>query len=87
MTKALTLREARRLTGLSQHALAKLAGVKGSAIADVEGGRVQRPSFDFVVRVVRALHRKGLGGITPEQLFPVSDGDQAVDETATEASR
>lgn len=69
----MSLREARELTGLTQAALAKAAGVKTSAVADVEGGRIQRPSFDFVVRVTRALHRRGLAGITAEQIFPVSD--------------
>lgn len=69
----MTLREARELTGLTQRALAELAGVKHSALADVEAGRVRRPSHDFVVRIMRALHRRGLEGIASEQLFPVSD--------------
>lgn len=78
MPKAMTLVEARKLAGLTQHALAKLAGVKPSSIADYELGRVQRPSFDFVVRVVRALQKRGLGGLTADQLFPVPDDGESV---------
>lgn len=77
MSDTLSLKEARDLAGLSQRGLARLAGVKFSAIADVEQGRVRRPSHEFVVRVVRAFRKKGLGGITADQLFPIPD-DEAV---------
>lgn len=81
MSNIMSVKQARELAGLSQRALAELAGVKHSALADVEGGRVQRPSHEFVVRIVRALRKKGLAGIEAEQLFPVPDSDQ-VDTTA-----
>lgn len=81
MSNTLTLREARELTGLSQRAFARFAGVKFSAVADVEGGRIAKPSHDFVTRVMRALHRRGLEGIAVEQVFPVPEGDPS--EVAT----
>lgn len=71
----LTLRNARDLAGLSQRQLARRAGLKFSQISDYEQGRVRRPSHDFVVRVIRALRKSGLAGVTAEQLFPVSDDE------------
>lgn len=46
------VREARRRAGLSQRALADLAGTTQSAIARLETGRTT-PSFDAVLRLVR----------------------------------
>jgi transcriptional regulator with XRE-family HTH domain len=46
------VREARRRAGLSQRALAALAGTTQSAIARLETGRTT-PGFDAVVRLVR----------------------------------
>ena len=34
---------------------------------------VRRPSHDTVTRIVRAFRRRGLSGITAEQLFPVDE--------------
>lgn len=73
----MTLEEARQLAGLSRAALAELAGTTGTTIYDIETGRNRRPSFDVVTRIVRALHRSGLRGITAEQLFPVDEHESA----------
>lgn len=71
---SLDLRAARDLAGLSQSELARRAGLKTSAIFDLEAGRVRRPAHETVVRIVRALKAAGLAGITADQLFPVPDG-------------
>lgn len=87
MPNTMTVKEARDLAGLSQRALAELAGVKHSALADVEAGRVQKPSHEFVIRIVRALRKRGLEGITSEQLFPIPDSSDAADSSAEAAAR
>jgi transcriptional regulator with XRE-family HTH domain len=46
------VREARKRAGLTQRALAELAGTTQSAIARLESGRT-RPAFDDVLRLVR----------------------------------
>lgn len=69
----LNLREARELAGLSQSELARRAGLKTSAIFDLESGRVKRPSHETVVLIVRALQTAGLAGITSDKLFPVPE--------------
>jgi transcriptional regulator with XRE-family HTH domain len=72
-TRAMSLKEARELTGLTQKRLAQLAGVKVSSISDVELGRIQQPSHRFVVRIIRALQDAGLRGVSAEQVFPVDE--------------
>lgn len=67
------LKEARRLTGLSQQRLAELAGVDDSTVFDLEAGRNRRPAYETVVKIVRALQRNGLPGITSDELFPVPE--------------
>ncbi len=69
----MTLREARDLAGLTRDALAKAADTTTTTIYDLETGRNARPSHETVVRVVRALQRAGLAGLTSDQLFPVSE--------------
>lgn len=71
----MTLKEARELADLTQRRLSELTDrkVKVSSISDVEVGRIQNPSHAFVVRVVRALHKAGMRGVTAEQIFPIDD--------------
>lgn len=69
----MTLKQARNLTGLSQRQLDSLAGVQPGTVSDIELGRNSRPAHDTVVRIIRALHRKGLVGVTADELFPVPD--------------
>jgi transcriptional regulator with XRE-family HTH domain len=71
--RRMTLKEARELAGLTQRQLSDLTGVLVSSISDVEIGRIQRPSHEFVVRAVRGLHKHGLRGVTAEQIFPVDE--------------
>ena len=71
----MTLKDARRLTGLSQQKLATLAGVDDTTIYDLEAGRNRRPAYETVVLIVRALQRNGLPGITTDELFPVPDAE------------
>lgn len=73
------LREARRLTKLSQLQLDELAGIPKGTVADLEQGRNKRPAFETVVRIVRAIRRRGLSGIEAEELFPVPDDSTADD--------
>jgi len=67
------LKTARKLLGLSQAQLGKLAGLDGNAIYDLESKRNRRPAHEVVVKIVRALQRAGLAGITADDLFPVPD--------------
>jgi len=69
----MTLKEARELAGLSQSELDRRAGVPQGTTHDLETGRVESPSFERVVRIVRALRRAGLKGVDGEQLFPVPE--------------
>jgi transcriptional regulator with XRE-family HTH domain len=70
----MTLSEARRLTGLTQKALADAAGITVYDVSDLERGKNQNPSHELVMHIVAALRRQGLAGLTAEDLFPVSDG-------------
>lgn len=72
-SRRMTLKQARELAGLTQRQLADLAGLKISSISDVENGRIQNPSHTFVKKVIRALHRRGLAGVTDDQIFPVDE--------------
>lgn len=66
------LKQARELLGISQLELDREAGLSKGAVNDIEQGRNARPSFDTVVRIVRALRRRGLAGAEAEALFHVS---------------
>jgi transcriptional regulator with XRE-family HTH domain len=71
----LTLEQARTLVKLSQSQLSDASGVKKSSISDIETGRVQpeNVSYGTIVRLVRALQRSGLAGVSAEEVFPVAD--------------
>lgn len=70
--KAITIREARRRKGWTQDQLAGEAGVDQTTISDIETGRSQRPTFDVVMRLARALRVK------PEALLLCDDDHGAV---------
>lgn len=74
----MTLKEARELVGLSQIELDRRAGLAQGTIHDLETGRVENPSFERVVHIVRALRRAGLKGVEAEQIFPVPEKKGAV---------
>jgi len=67
----MTLQEARELVKLSQSELDRRAGLPIGTTHDLENGRVDSPSWERVVRIVRALRRSGLKGVEGESLFPV----------------
>jgi transcriptional regulator with XRE-family HTH domain len=69
----MTLKVARELAGLSQIELDRRAGLPTGTTHDLESGRVESPSFERVVLIVRALRRAGLKGVEGEQLFPVPE--------------
>lgn len=67
------LKEARELAKLSQAELDRRAGLPAGTTHDLESGRIESPSFERVVLIVRALRRAGLKGLEGEQLFPVAE--------------
>ncbi len=77
------LRSARKLVGLTQADLDVKAGLPRGTTYDIESGRNERPAYDTVVRLVRALRRAGLTGASVESLFQVPDsapgGDLSID--------
>ncbi len=76
----MNLREARNLAGLSRNRLAEMAGTTTTTIYDLETGRNANPAHETVVRIIRALQRVGLSGLTMDQIFPVADPDGASTE-------
>ena len=69
----MTLGEARKLLGWSQARLAAESGETKSTISDIELGRNNRPAYVVVMHIMGALHRGGLSGVTPEDVFPVTE--------------
>lgn len=69
----LTLLDARGLLNWSQARLAEEAGLKTTAISDIETGRTKNPGYTSVMRIVAALQRGGLAGLVAEDIFPVPD--------------
>lgn len=73
----MNLLQARTLLGISQNDLDREAGLTKGTTSDLETGRTESPSHRTVVKIVRALQRRGLAGATAEAIFPVPD-DKAV---------
>jgi transcriptional regulator with XRE-family HTH domain len=69
----MNLKDARELLGISQFELDREAGLTKGAVNDIEQGRNARPAYDTVVRIVRALRRRGLAGAEAEAIFPIAD--------------
>lgn len=67
----MTLVTARELLGWTQSRLAREADEHVSNIRDLENGVNQNPSYALVMRVINALKRGGLNGLSPEDIFPV----------------
>lgn len=67
------LKDARRALGWTQQELSRRSGVRQQDISKLERGSVHRISYTTVVRLVRALRKAGLAGVTAEELFPVLD--------------
>jgi transcriptional regulator with XRE-family HTH domain len=67
----MTLKDARRLLGWSQTHLARRSGLSQQMISYLETGQIKRVAWVDVARLVVALQRAGLKGITADELFPV----------------
>jgi predicted transcriptional regulator len=79
-----TLKEARELLDITQVQLDQRAGVREGTTWDIESGRNKRPAYETVTRLVRAIQRAGLKGVTAEALFPIPD--DVTDESEAVAS-
>lgn len=73
-THLYTLKAARQLAGFTQAQLAEVVGVARPLICNLENGRLDpaKVSHGTIVRIVRALQRRGLKAVTVEALFPHS---------------
>lgn len=81
----ISLVDARGLLGWSQAKLADEAGVKKTAVSDIESGRTPNPGYQNVLRLVRALQRGGMPGLKTEDVFPLPDADDVVRDVAVSA--
>lgn len=72
----MTLPEARRLTGFSQDALEEAAGLNPGVVTDIERGKNKNPSHVIVTRIVRAFQKRGLVGLTADELFHVDCSEE-----------
>jgi transcriptional regulator with XRE-family HTH domain len=71
----MNLKQAREALGWTQEELSRRSGVGQQHISKLEKGRIERISYLTVVRIVRALRKAGLAGVTAEKLFPVLNGE------------
>ena len=67
----MTLQQARELLRWTRGRLATEAGIKESAVFDIEAGRIRNPSHTNVMRIVSALQRGGMPGLQSADVFPV----------------
>lgn len=81
----MTLQQARVALGINPSELAREAGVKRTTIVDIEAKRNLNPSHVSVTKIIRALHRRGLTGVTAEEIFPVPDDAPTRANNAQEA--
>lgn len=68
----MTLKDARAALGWSQQKLEAESGVSQQQISRYETGEIERVGLDQAQRIVKALHRAGLKGLTLDDLFPVA---------------
>lgn len=66
----MTLKDAREAIGWTQQKLEAESGVMQQQISRLERGDIGRVSLVDVQRILRALHRAGLKGLTADDLFP-----------------
>jgi transcriptional regulator with XRE-family HTH domain len=72
----LSLVEARGLLKWSQGRLAQESDLKVTAISDIETGRTKNPGYTSVMRIIAALQRGGLVGLTHDDVFPIPDSHE-----------
>lgn len=77
------LRIFRELTGLSQRALDREAGVPRGTTNDLESGRNVDPSHRTCVLLTRALNRKGLKSLASDDVFPVAPTKRLLTKVAS----
>ena len=65
------------MVGWTQTELAEEAGTAISTISDLERGGNKNPGYALVMRIVAALRRGGLRGLSPEDVFPIPTTDEA----------
>jgi transcriptional regulator with XRE-family HTH domain len=65
----MNLKMARKIARITQHELAKRAGVDDSLISRLERGERSGLRHDSAVRIARALN------VSAEELFPVAPGE------------
>lgn len=73
----MTLRDARTALGWTQEKLASEADVVQQQISRLEKGQIARVSLDDTRKILRALHRAGLKGLTADDLFPFVEAERA----------
>lgn len=66
----MTLKDARLSLGWTQERLAAASGVVQQRISQLEKGQIRRISLEDTRKIMRALHRAGLKGLTDRELFP-----------------
>jgi len=66
-----TLTQARELVGWTQTRLAREASAAVSSINELEHGHNTNPGYQLAMRIVQALQRGGLAGVSVEAIFPV----------------
>lgn len=69
----MTLKDARKALGWTQETLAAESSVVQQRISKLERGEIGRVSLDDTRKILRALHRAGLRGITADDLFPMAE--------------
>lgn len=72
----MNLKGARTALGWTQQELAAKAGVTQQLVSRLERGQTDRVMYSSVVKIVRALRKAGLSGLTQEALFPVPEDDK-----------
>lgn len=65
----MTLKEARLALKLTQAELDRRAGVPRHTTHDIEQGNNGNPSWNIVRKLMAALHKAGLVGLTAEEIF------------------
>lgn len=69
----MNLRAAREALGWTQQKLEAESGVVQQQISRLEKGEIGRVSLDDARKLLKALHRAGLKGLTSDDLFPESE--------------
>lgn len=71
------LKTAREAVGWTQQKLEAESGVVQQQISRLERGEIGRVSLHDTRRILRALHRAGLKGLTLDDVFPATDAPAA----------